>query len=708
MRWLTFVIFWLAVGFTVLTAPVAAIPVRSAHTEAELISEVSSVQPGRPFWVALRLKMDPEWHTYWLNPGDSGTATTLQWQQPAGVQASPIRWPYPQRISAPPLASYGYEGTVYLLSEIQAPADLKPGQKLALRAKAEWLECKVECLPGAGTVALELPVQAEAAVPSAHADAIASARGRLPVTVADWKLRAAVQQGQLILRATRPEWFAGEIGPVIFFPEQDLLIEPAAPQVLEARPDGFLLKLKRSAVGAAIPERIAGVLVAPAGWRGAGSEQALSARVALEPAAAVLSAGAPDLAGLLVAVAFAFLGGIILNLMPCVLPVLSIKVLGFVQEARTGHSWRYGLAFTAGVLASFWLLAGGLLLLRAGGEQLGWGFQLQSPPFLVILCAVLFLFGLNLFGIFEVGTALTRLGGAGPTGGLGGSFFSGVLATTVATPCTAPFMGSALGYALTQPTWAALLVFTALGLGMASPYLLLSLSPALLRFVPKPGAWMETFKQAMGFLLMGTVVWLGWVLGLQAGVGALAALLAALVVLGAAAWALGKWGHMAAPAPTRLTARVLAALGIVGALGMALVGVEQQSAASSGPTQATATPSEGIRWEAFSPQRLAALRAAGTPVFIDFTAAWCLSCQVNERVAFSSPQVREAFARGGFVMIKADWTKRDATIAQALAQFGRSGVPLYVLYGPTAGAPPRILPEVLTPDIIVKALQELS
>ncbi len=685
------------------TVPVQAVPVRSAHAEAELLSEVASIQPGQTFTVALRLKTDKDWHTYWRNPGDSGMATSLNWQLPDGLSPGPIEWPYPELISVPPLASYGYEDEVYLLTRIKAPTTLVPGQTLTLKAKAEWLECKEECLPGSGTLALDLPVKAGAPAASRFAPAFAEARSKLPVTIDEWQVRATATAQQLQLQATRPAWFTGEITEVFFFPEQDLLIEPAKPQTLKKSPDGFTLQLSRSAVSTTTPDRLRGVLVTASGWRGAGSERALQVDIPLGPAGTTSEAPLT----LLAAVGFAFLGGLILNLMPCVLPVLSIKVLSFVQEAREGQPWRHGAVFTLGVLVSFWALAGGLLILRGAGEQLGWGFQLQSPPFLVVLVCLLFLFGLNLFGLFEVGGSLVGVGATAPSTGLSGSFMSGVLATVVATPCTAPFMGSALGFALTQPTWAAMLVFTSLGLGMSAPYLLLSLSPSLLRFVPKPGAWMVTFKQGMGFLLMATVVWLIWVLGLQTDVNSLAALNAALVVLAAGGWILGRWGDLMQPAPTRLIARLSAAAVIVGAVSFALVSLSEQTNASTGKAP-TATLSDGIRWEPFSPARVEQLRAAGTPLFIDFTAAWCLSCQVNERVVFSSKTVRDEFERRKIVMMKADWTKRDATITQALAGFGRSGVPLYVLYGSETKRPPQILPEVLTPDIILKALQEMS
>jgi thiol:disulfide interchange protein len=374
--------------------------------------------------------------------------------------------------------------------------------------------------------------------------------------------------------------------------------------------------------------------------------------------------------------------------------------VGFVQQAGadpTKVRW-HGIAFMAGVLVSFWILAGTLLALRAGGENLGWGFQLQSPAFLVVLSSLLFLFGLNLFGVFEIGTSLTRVGESVSTTGLAGSFSSGVLATVVATPCTAPYMGSALGFALTQSNIDALLIFSSVGLGMAAPYVILTWNPRLLKFVPKPGAWMETFKQVLGFPMLATVVWLVWVLGVQMGVDAVVSLLAGLLLLGLGAWILGRWGTVMQSIRTRSIANVLALVAFGAGLALALsTATSESAAATSKPAQTTSS----LGWEPYSPERVAQLKKAGTPLFIDFTAAWCLSCQVNERVALNTPEVAAAFRAQKIVLLKADWTRRDARITEALAQFGRSGVPLYVLIrrGKT-----QLLPEVLTPAVVLNAL----
>lgn len=412
----------------------------------------------------------------------------------------------------------------------------------------------------------------------------------------------------------------------------------------------------------------------------------------------------------------AFAGGLILNLMPCVLPVLSLKVFDFVQRAAPrnkgkGGVFAHGLAFAAGTVATFWALAGLLIALRRGGEGLGWGYQLQSPTFVVILCALFMFFALHLFGVFEVGYLFTRVARGHEREGLGGSFLAGVTATLVATPCTGPFMGTAMAYAFTQNTVTALLVFTALGLGMASPYLLLAGFPGLARFLPKPGAWMEHLKQFMGFPLLATVAWLAWVFGRQEGIDAMAMLLVLMVAAGLAAWILGKWMALHRPGHVRLTAFLVALAVFAPALAWVLYDVHgnarQENARHGGAGasfegDAVSGPGE-IAWKKFTPETLAALRAEGRPVFIDFTADWCITCKVNERVALSKPEVAAAFAHQDVAALKADWTNSDEAVTKALEGYGRNSIPLYVYY-PAGSDRFQILPQVLTPSIVMKAL----
>lgn len=679
-------------------------PVRVGHVEAELVAEVAGIRPATPFTVGLHLNMDEHWHVYWRNPGDAGLPPRLTWELPEGWQAGEIQWPYPERFEAPPLMSFGYHDEILLPVTITPPPDLVPGTEVTLTARAFWLVCREECIPGEADLRLILPVGETASVYDEQwADRFAAVRQKLPVALQDWEVAADIGVDSLTLRLRAPQWWQDSLGSVLFLPYDQKLIDNSSDQTLKRLESGaYEVVVKRSKYSTTTPDRVAGILIAEPGWRGPDSERAVEINIASKEASgeAAASTGGGNLPQALL---FAFLGGIILNLMPCVLPVLSLKVLSLVKHAGESRSAAlgHGLVFTAGVLFSFWLLAAVLLILRAGGEQLGWGFQLQSPGFLVVLSSFMFLFGLNLLGVFEMGGTLTAVGGR--AAGRGGSFLTGVTATIVATPCTAPFMGSALGFSLSQPTATALLIFTALGLGMAAPYLVLAAVPELLRFVPRPGRWMETLKQVMGFLLLATVIWLAWVLSVQAGAQTVIALLAALLVLGIGAWVYGRWGGPAVAGGKRRIAQVTAVALLVGALALGLVGVE---VTASTPVTAAEDGSGGIAWEPFSAARVDEATASGEAVFIDFTAAWCLSCKVNERVAFGSAEVQRRFDELGIVPLKADWTTRDDEITRALASYGRNSVPLYVVYG--AGDDPLLLPEILTPGIVLDALDKIE
>ncbi|QUV89173.1 protein-disulfide reductase DsbD [Chloracidobacterium aggregatum] len=707
------------------TSPAVAAPVEQPHVKAELIAETTAIRPGVPFWVAIRFELEEHWHTYWRNPGDSGQPTSIKWKLPPGFKADDIQWPIPKRIEVSGLVGYGYEKEVLHLIRITPPDKLPVGKPVTLAGKVRWLVCKEECIPGDAELTLTLPVTNDVPQPSPWTEAFSRARAQLPLATSEWKLRAAQDGDHLVLLLTPPTG-AEPLTEVTFFPFEELVIEGAEPQRLLRVKGGYALRLVRSKVAEKTPTQLAGVVVTPTGWRGAGTEPGLTVEAPIEPLTALgdlltpvagtrsdrSSSGGQPLGwlALLVTLGGAFLGGLILNLMPCVLPVLSIKVLGFVEQAKAGRgeAWQHGLVFTAGVVLSFWALAGILLALRAGGQQLGWGFQLQEPAFVAFLVAVLFVFGLVLFGVFEVGLTLTTVGGAAMNrSGLAGSFFTGVLATVVATPCTAPFMGSALGVALAQPTAVALLIFTALALGMSAPYLILAAAPQLLRFVPRPGAWMESFKQFMGFLLMGSVVWLLWVLGLEVGVDGLALMLGMLVLIGLGGWIWGRWGSLTRTPAVRRIAMATALLIIVGSTVFGVRTIHQLPSAASAATGSRETKSGGIRWEPFSPARVEELRRAGKPVFVDFTAAWCLSCKANEKVALETEAVRQEIERRGIVMVKADWTNRDEEITRTLAEFGRSGVPLYVFY-PANGREPKVLPEVITPGLILETFREDS
>jgi thiol:disulfide interchange protein DsbD len=583
-----------------------AAPVKNAHVEAKLVPKETHIQPGKAFTVGLHLKMDPGWHTYYKEPGDSGLPTKIEWSLPSGFKAGEIQWPQPEKIVVSGLVNYGYEGEILLPVEIMPPPYFLSGPRgIEIKAKATWLACQEACIPGKAELTLTLPVSNT----------------------------------------------AGSVNPV---------------------------------------------------WTELSEKSAMSG---VHKTASANAAIATQSIGLGIALFFAFSGGLALNLMPCVLPVLSLKVLGLVKNAGEDKAtvWKHSVAFTAGVVLSFWALAVLLLALRSAGEQLGWGFQMQSPGFVAFLTMLFFAFALNLFGVFEVGVSLVGADArAAQKGGYAGSFGTGALATIAATPCTAPLMGPALGFAIGQPAAVSLLVFTLLALGMASPYLVLGIFPQLLRFVPKPGGWMVAFKQFLGFLLLAAVVYTVWVFGQLSSVDGVAYLLLALIFIGLAGWVYGRWAGSYAHRRVRFSALFVIVVCLFAALALG-------TKATRLPAAQTAAQQEGgIAWETYSAQRVNELRSLGKPVFIDFTAAWCLSCKVNEAVTFRSEQVHERFRELGIVALKADWTRRDETITQALNSYGRSGVPLYVLYGTDPKEPPQILPEVITPAIVLEALEKMA
>ena len=677
------------------------------NVTAKLISEVTSIQPGGSFWVAVHMKMQKGWHTYWRNPGDSGLPTEIDWNLPDGLSASGFYWPVPEKIETPPLVSYGYHNNVYLLTEITAHSSLKAGEKITLSGNLEWLECKEVCIPGEEEVSITLPVKD--IIPQAEnrwLKIFADTRAQLPLQNSDWQIKVGEKNGLYSVHLIKPEWYEGQLDDLEFFPFDENIIDITKTQVFKQDGNSYILEIPAKAEIDQQQDSLLGILVSSSGWRGPGSEKAIEVEAVIQSNTSFTPTSDTTASGIGLNILFSFLGGIILNLMPCVLPVLSIKIMGFVQQANDTESkpWQHGLVFMLGVLISFWVLAGALLILQAGGEQLGWGFQLQSPVFLIILSAFIFLFGLSMFGVFEIGTSLTTVGGK--TQGMGGwmgSFVSGVTATVVATPCTAPFMGSALGYALSQPYWVAMTIFTFLGLGMAFPYVLLSSIPKLLSFVPKPGRWMESMKQFMGFLLMATVLWLLWVLSIQSGSMMVIIILGLMLVLSLAGWIYGRWGNLAMPKRTRIISTSLSLIIIIVSIYLSLDSVKSFAVTPGELT--TKSGKDGIKWQPYAPEYLEQLKAEGKPIFLDFTAAWCLSCQVNESVAFGSEKVQQRFEQLGIIAVKADWTLRDETITQALAQYGRNSVPLYVYYPEGTAEKPIILPEIITPGIVLDVLK---
>ena len=676
--------------------PTFANPVQTPHVQAHLVSEVAAAQPGQPFWVALRLTMRDGWHTYWRNPGDSGLATTIDWTLPEGFTASEIHWPYPERIPVGPLMNYGYHGEVWLLTQIQPPPTLAEVEPLTLQAHARWLVCEEDCIPEEAVLRLTLPVGAESApLDPRWSEGFAATRRALPQPN-PWPTFFQATADALTLELNAGP-STGNIAELTFFPAEDGIIDHAAPQTIQR--DGSTVRLT-VARGAApeLPEPLAGVFVLQERLDD-GKPVVHAFTLAASHAEPATPLAYPVLAQSLL---LALLGGMLLNLMPCVFPVLSLKALGLARHAHEspGAVRAHGLAYTAGVLVCFALVAGILIALRAAGEQIGWGFQLQSPMFVALLAYFMFALALSLSGVFEIGGRLMGIGGNwADRPGYSGSFATGALAVVVATPCTAPFMGAALGFALTQPWLVSLTVFLALGLGLALPYLLLSFSPALLRFLPRPGPWLERGKQLLAFPLYATAAWLVWVLSRQAGPDGVAAALAGMILIAFAIW-LARTVR-AAGRGWRLTGRAGAAVALLLALGLTRL-----PNADFEPAQAATSPSSAVAWEPFSPARLEELQAAGRPVFVNFTAAWCITCLVNERVALSSARVALEMADREVVALKADWTHRDPVITATLAAFGRGGVPLYLLYSSQA-TEPVILPQILTEALVLQNLQTL-
>ncbi len=675
----------------------------SPHSDAELVSEMTSVRPGEPFTVALWLLMEEGWHSYWRNPGDAGMATTIQWDLPEGFEAGELQWPYPLRIEVPPLVSYGYLDEVLLLAEMIPPDDLAPGTTVTLAGRADWLVCTEICLPAAAELSLELPVRSSR--PSRDEiwqGVFAETRAKLPVEVDGWDLTARRTERGFDLVVNGPPGRETTVRGAYFFANEEAVVAPSAQQAVAAAGRSMVLSLAKSRYLQGTVEALAGVLLAEEGvaWDEAGRVRAMAvvAPVTGQVLPPGSEAGQSGSLTLLVALVFAFVGGLCLNLMPCVFPILSIKVLGFVHR---GGQYKakvraHGLAFGLGVIVSFLVLATVIQVLRAGGTRLGWGFQLQSPTFVAAMTVLFFVIALNLLGVFEAGTWLARVTGriAQPSGYLD-SFSSGVLATLVAAPCTAPFMGTAIGFALTQGVATTLFVFGTLGMGMATPYVVLSLAPSSVERLPRPGAWMETLKQLLAFPLLGTVIWLLWIFGLQTGMAGAASLLSALLLAGFVTWILGRWPTRLITARKRVVTRgiAIAALCLAGTLVVRSSGGD-------------AVAGSGLSWQPYSAARVRELRAAGRTVFVDFTAAWCITCQVNEQVVLSSSLVADAFRQFDVATLQADWTKFDSAITEALEGFGRSGVPLYVIYPGNGDMPPIVLPTILSKQGVLDALSD--
>ncbi|HSU05257.1 MAG TPA: protein-disulfide reductase DsbD domain-containing protein [Acetobacteraceae bacterium] len=672
------VIFLLALLATALPVmrPAVALesaPVTSARDVATLVSDTDAVTPGTPFRVGLRIRLAPGWHTYWRNPGDAGVAPDLTLDLPAGASAGPIEWPAPQRVAEGPLMTYAYTGEVLLPITVTPPAG---AAAMPVEASATWLVCKEICVPEQGRFRLDLP--AGPAAQSPQAPLFATADAARPIA-SPWQARIAAD-GRLWVRGA--ELNPGSVANAWLIPARAGTINDAAVQTLSVRRGGIVLGLSGVKPGNALSGLL--TVVDRAG-------QATTVDLTATPGA-VPEPPAWPLARTL---ALAFLGGLILNLMPCVFPVLAMKAIGLAETAAHGRARSYSVSYTLGVLATFGALGGALVLARAAGAAGGWGFQFQSPAFVAGMSWVLLAVGLNLSGVFELGGRLAGAGqGLAARGGHLGSFFTGLLAVLVATPCTAPFMGAAIAAGLAAPVPVTLLVFLMMGIGLAAPYVVLAEIPGLTRVLPHPGRWMERLRQVLAFPMYAAAAWLLWVISQEAGPAGVLGTLAGALLVGFAAWVLGA--TQTEPARARRFGQSVAAVSVLVAIAV-LTGI-----AGAPPVPATRLAEAGA--EPFSTTRLATLRTEGRPVFVDMTAAWCVTCLINERVAIATPSVRRAFAEHRVAYLMGDWTRQDPAITAFLRAHGRDGVPLYMFFPPGHG-PGVVLPQILTEGAVLARLE---
>ncbi len=674
-------------------------PVKAEHLTAELTAlstqPVPQIAVGGKLQLGLVLSMEEHWHVYWVNAGDSGEPPTIKWTLPDGLTAGPMQFPPPARLPLGPLMDFGYEDQVAFPVMLTASPTAKLG-KVHLDAKVNWLVCSSQCLPGKAHLGIDVEVVKGPVAEAPLVGALGSAIKTLPQPLPAGMSVSAVGDSKQILLTLKT---GSNEEDAEFYPFDQDQIANAADQGIESLPDGIKIRLQRTAdtsgaaTAATLPKTLHGLIeLSATEVYDITVPVTLGTVPAAGPAAKKISdASQTTEVTVFTAVLLALLGGLLLNLMPCVFPVLFLKGLALVNSSNEEkiRQRAHGLMYTLGILVSFWILVGALLVLRAGGQQLGWGFQLQSPGFVAVLASLVFFLGLSLAGQFEFGLSLTSAGGElAQKQGLTGSFFTGVLATVVATPCMGPLMGTAVGFALAQAPWETFLVFTALAIGLALPYLVLTIQPQWTKLLPRPGAWMETLKQLSAVPLFGTAIWLTWVYGqlyAKDGIDRVAALLACYLVLAIAGWALGKW-------PGQWKSAIVAVLLIAMALELPLRKVTVET----------------LKWEPWTPESFEAARATGQPVFVDFTAAWCLSCQVNEKAVLQSADVDTKLISKHFILMRADWTQYDPKITQALAAVGRSGVPTYVVYPPGKVSNPDVLPELLTKAVVLKAIDKDS
>ena len=682
--------FLLTVNITAHAAQQGSADVVTPHVHASLISEQSSIEAGQSFWVALHFDIIEGWHTYWQNPGDSGNPPRIQWTLPQGFTASSIQWPYPERLPVGPLMNYGYSNEAWLLVRMTAPDEIRT-REAAFNANAEWLVCQETCIPQQGQFNLVLPVVEQGEQqPSEWQARFQAVQQYLPQT-APWSSHIRVQGDAIDLRIRLDRHAAANMQNVYFFPSEYGIVEHAAEQIYSVATREISLLIRRGDLKSQPLNYLHGVLVF--------SEQLADGTITrafeINSTVATGSTSRP----LWLILTFAVLGGLLLNVMPCVFPILSLKAMSIVQTATWAPvmARRNGYMFTLGVLISFTGIAATLLVLRAGGEAIGWGFQLQSPVFVLTLTWLIFAMGLLFSGVWSFGESWMGIGeDLTAQRSYTGAFFTGVLAVIVATPCTAPFMGTALGYALSQPAWTSLMVFLSLGLGMALPWLLISLWPGLSACLPQPGAWMERVKQLLAFPLYATVAWLLWVLAQQVDrQSQLYALLSLVfIALGLWFWQNTRRAHRVWQISAAIT--LLLVIGLMSSLLWKLV-----------PATTDSTPVQHT-WAEYDAETLARYRAEGTPVLLNITAAWCITCLVNEKLVLGSTDIQTELRDRSVVYMKADWTNRSATITRVLEQYGRSGVPLYLMFPSGPELEVIVLPNILTKGIVLQALDQLK
>ncbi len=707
-----FISHFLATMLLMLSCAVQAQVVIGEHVDAELVAEMTGVAPGQNTWVALRLDHLENWHTYWKNPGDAGLATQINWTLPEGVNAGEIVWPTPKRLELPAgLVDFGYEDEIFLQVPLSISASYQ-GQSLEIIASAQWLECEYICIPGSAVMSLSLPVLDEAQIVKNEQwiDGFATTRASIPTSDVSFDATFSIAEGSLYLLVQATEAVFKNAKEIRFIPGEHRVFNYVSLQEITYQLSSLQLSQRHHPSLSETPEEITGLLLVTDSENELISYEIVATPVGINASFLdLLTANSVNTTStissdmnLLLMFVFAMLGGVILNLMPCVFPVLSLKVLSLASNNNSSQQEKrlHGLAYTAGVIAAFLILASVLIALQTGGALIGWGFHMQAPWFISLLIFLFFVMGLSMSGVVDFGTSIMGLGTElQDKKGYPSSFFTGILASVVASPCTAPFMGVALGFAFTQPPIVALAVFIALGLGMALPFLLISFNPKLSNLLPHPGKWMLTFKQVLAFPLYATVVWLLWVLGTQTGTDGMALIIACCLLLAIAAWLYQRRREIQSSF-WRYTNALIILFCLVTTIGV----VRSPLLETQTITQVI---SNDVAFEAYSDTRLAELRSNGQPVFVNMTASWCITCLVNEKVALNSEDFKKALADNNVTYLKGDWTNNDPEITEMLRRYETSGVPLYLIFPANPSQPAEVLPQILTTNLIISAIERI-